>query len=295
MKILVTGAAGMLASDVVCLLHKQSHEVIKTDVNQRLPDIEVLDISQRDKVFRKVESAQPDYIFHFAAETNVDLCQKEPEHAFKVNTFGTENMALACKGFDSPLLYISTGNVFDGTKPTPYIESDSPSPINVYGKSKLEGELAVKNLLSHYFIIRAGWMVGGWELDKKFVYRVIQQLKQGKEELRVVSDKFGSPTFTSDFADNFMRILGTKQDGLYHMANKGTCSRYEIALKIVEFMDFKDKVKVIPIDSSQFPLLAPRPRSETLDNYKLNSLGINDMPYWQDSLRKYILSNKDKS
>jgi len=293
MKILLTGAAGMLAADVIQVLIRGKHQVIKTDINRRLPDIEKLDIVDSETVLRKVGSLRPDYIFHFAAETDVDLCQREPKHAFEANAFGARNMALAAKKFGSRLLYISTGNVFDGKKLTAYVESDQPNPINTYGKSKLQGEEEVKRLLSEYFIIRVGWMVGGWEIDKKFVYKIVQQLKQGKKELKVVSDKFGSPTFTKDFAANFMSVIDSQQFGLYHMANKGTCSRYDIAVKVVEYMGLRDKVKVVPISSSQFPLPAPRPDSEMLNNHKLDLLGINNMPYWQDSLKEYIISNEE--
>jgi len=294
MRILLTGAAGMLAADVLKVLARDKHEVSKIDIHQRLPDIERLDIVDSEKVFRKVKSIRPDYIFHFAAETDVDLCQQEPEHAFKINALGTRNMALAAKECRSRLLYVSTGNVFDGNKLAAYIESDKPCPINEYGKSKLQGEEEVKGLLSEYFIIRVGWMVGGWGLDKKFVYKIVQQLQEGRRELRVVSDKFGSPTFTKDFAANFMSVLDTKQFGLYHMANKGTCSRYDIALAVVELMGLRGRVEVVPIVSSQFPLPAPRPRSEMMNNHKLDLLKLNNMPCWQESLAEYIKTNKDE-
>jgi len=294
MKILLTGAAGMLAGDVIPVLIEAKHVVIKTDIQRGLTGVEVLDISKTDDVFCMVQRIRPDYIFHFAAETDVDLCQKKPEHAFRVNALGTKNMALAAKEFGSRFLYISTANVFNGDKPDPYVESDLPQSINIYGKSKTQGEIEVKQLLSGYFIVRAGWMVGGWEFDKKFVYKIIQQLRQGKEELKAVSDKFGSLTFTRDFAVNLMPLLNTNYFGIYHMANKGTCSRYDIALKIVELMGLNNKVRVIPISSDQFPLPAPRPRSEMLDNPKLNLLGLNNMPHWQESLAEYIKINEDK-
>ncbi len=294
MKMLITGAAGMLAAEVIPKLLEYNHKVIQTDINQRLPNIEALNIADSKEVFQKVESERPDYVFHFAAETDVDLCEKKPEHAFKINTLGTENIVLACKEFAVKLLYISSGAVFSGENLLPYTEFDIPKPVNIYGKSKLQGELIIKDLLSEYFIIRAGWMVGGWEIDKKFVYKIIQQLKEGKKELKVVADKFGSPTFTKDFATNFINVINTKRYGLYHLANKGTCSRYDMALKIVEFMGFKDKVKVNPINSDQFPLPAPRARSEMMCNYKLNLLEFNNMPRWEKSLEEYIEINKDK-
>ncbi|MFH1310133.1 MAG: SDR family oxidoreductase, partial [Candidatus Omnitrophota bacterium] len=198
MKILVTGAAGMLAAEVVPMLLTGGHEVIQTDINQRIPDIEALEVRDKAKVWDKIKKEKPDYVFHLAAETDVDLCEKDPDHAYIVNTLGTENIVVACKEFSSKLLYISTGAVFDGKKGI-YDEFDNVNPVNIYGRSKLEGEKIVQDMLTEYFIIRAGWMVGGWDLDKKFVYKIVQQLKQGKKELVAVDDKKGTPTFTKDF------------------------------------------------------------------------------------------------
>ncbi len=294
MKILVTGAAGMLSAEVIPELKKRNYKVIGIDIFQRLPDIQKLDIVSFSEVVELIEKKKPDFIFHLAAETNVDLCEKDPDHAFKVNTLGTENIALACQRFDIPLLYISTGGVFPGDKATAYDEFDVPNPANVYGKSKLEGESIIKNLLTKYFIVRAGWMVGGWEIDKKFVFKIIQQIKDGKKELRAVSDKFGCPTFTKDFAKNLLPLLDTERYGLYHMANKGECSRFDIAEKIVEYMGCQDTVKVMPVNSAEFPLPAPRARSERIYNYRLEMLGLNNMPHWEDSLREYIELNKDR-
>lgn len=294
MKILITGAAGMLAAEVIPELLKQGHEVIQTDINQRVPDIAALDVAKLEDVLHVTAQVQPDYIFHFAAETNVDLCEKDPDHAYRINTLGTENMAVACRQHSCALLYISTGAVFDGVKSGPHTEFDRPNPVNVYGESKLQGEVIVRDLLNRYFIIRAGWMVGGWELDKKFVYKIIQQLKSGKTELLAVADKFGSPTFTKDFAANLINVLNTGKCGIYHMANKGVCSRYDMAVKIVEFMGFKDKAAVKPVSSAVFPLPAPRARSEMICNYKLRLAGLDNMPSWESSLKDYIEANKDK-
>ena len=294
MRIFITGAAGMLASDIIRELKKQKHELLLFDIHQRLPDIQKLDVTDLKSVFEEVKKAKPDYIFHLAAETDVDLCERDPEHAFRVNTIGTENIALACQEFNIKLLYLSTAGVFYGDKQMPYTEFDIPRPKNIYGESKLQGEVIVRNFLSQCFIIRAGWMVGGWEIDKKFVYKIVQQLKEGKKELRVVADKFGSPTFTKDFAKNLMNVIQTNRYGLYHMTNQGTCSRHEIAVKIVEFMGLKKEVKVTPINSAQFPLPAPRADSEMMRNLKLDLIGLNHMPHWQDSLEEYIKVNKNK-
>ena len=294
MKILLTGSAGMLSADVIPALIKQGHELIQTDINQRLPVIRKLDITDSKEVFKQIGEHQPDYVFHLAAETNVDLCEEKPDHAFYVNTLGTENIALACQRHNVKLLYVSTAGVFHGDKDGPYTEFDIPNPINVYGKSKLEGEYIVKDLLNEYFIIRAGWMVGGWEIDKKFVYKIVQQLKEGKKQLTVVNDKFGTPTFTKYFAANFMNIINTQRYGTYHLACKGECSRYDMAVKIVEFMGLKENVSVQPVGSDKYPLPAPRARSEIMRNYRLDMLKINNMPDWQHCLKEYIETNKSK-
>jgi dTDP-4-dehydrorhamnose reductase len=133
-------------------------------------------------------------------------------------------------------------------------------------------------------------MVGGWHIDKKFVYKIIQ-LCQSHDKIKVVDDTFGSPTFTVDFAANMMAVVESGQFGLYHMGNKGVCSRFEMAKEIVDTMGLQDKVEVCPVSSDEFPLPAPRPKSEMLNNFKLEMLGLNKMPHWKDSLRHYITSN----
>lgn len=294
MKILITGAAGTLSAAVSTELSKEGHLLIKTDINERVPEIQKMDVANRDSIRFVMESQRPDYVFHFAAATDVDACEKDPGRAFLINAAGTENIALACREQDISLLYVSTGAVFYGDKPEPYTESDTPRPLNVYGKSKLAGEAAVQSILKRYFIIRAGWMIGGWDLDKKFVYKVVKQLRHGERDLAAVNDKFGSPTFTKDFAARLTGIISTERYGIYHLVNKGTCSRFDIALKIVEFMGLERSVKVRPVDSTSFSLPAPRGRSEMLHSERLSLLGCGDMPHWEEALREYIEINRDK-
>jgi len=291
MKILVTGAAGMLAAEVVSELKLNGHTVIETDINLRLSSIIKMDFTDINSIEDLIKQHKPDFIFHLAALTDVDLCEKEPELAYKVNYLGTENIALMCYKYNLPLLYISTGGVFNGQKVSAYTEFDQPDPVNKYADSKLRGEHIIQQLLTKYFIIRAGWMIGGGDIDKKFVFKIVQQLKEGKTELKVVDDKFGSPCFTFDFAKQILPIIETGRYGIYHCANGGFVSRYEIAQKIVELMSLKEKVKIHPINSAQFPLPAPRSRSEAIINYKLNLLGINKMPDWQKSLERYLSEN----
>jgi len=297
LKILLTGAAGMLASAVIDELERSDNIldseiiIIKSDINLRTPDIQYIDVCNFDEIDHWVRTEKPDYIFHLAAETDVDLCERKPDYAYKTNYIGTENMATVCLKYDIPFLYISSGSVFYGDKAEPYNEFDQPRPINIYGQSKLYGEIIVKQLLKRYFIIRAGWMIGGWEIDKKFVYKIVRQLLDGKKEINVVDDRYGTPTFTTDFAKNMLSLIKTGRYGLYHMANKGWATRYDIANKIVGFMELERKVKVNPVSSAEFPLSAPRPRSEMIDNLHLNLIGLNNMPPWQESLNKYIRMN----
>ena len=176
MKVLITGASGMLASGIIPVIAGEGHEIVQADKDPRLPGMVALDVTDPEAVTRIMEEENPDYVFHLAAETDVDLCEKEPEHAFAVNTHGTENVARVCKKSGARLLYISTGLVFDGKKTEPYTELDETNPISVYGRSKLEAEAIVEGLFEEYFIFRTAWMIGGWEIDKKFVYKIIQKI-----------------------------------------------------------------------------------------------------------------------
>jgi len=284
----------MLANDIIPVLKSQGHELILTDINPRLSGTIPTDITDAAQIRAHLKESHPDYCFHLTAETNVDLCEQKPEHAFRINRQGTRNIVMACKQTSVKLLYISTGGVFYGDKKEPYTEADEANPKNVYGQSKLDGERIVQQELKEYFILRAGWMVGGWEIDKKFVFKIVQQLREGKSKLRVVADKFGTPTFTIDFANNLMNVINSNRYGLYHMGNKGNCSRYDIAVKIVEYMGLTGKVEVEAISSDEYPLPAPRADSEMMHNAKLEALGMNNMPRWEDSLKHYIQSNSSK-
>ncbi|MDD2672916.1 MAG: dTDP-4-dehydrorhamnose reductase [Syntrophales bacterium] len=293
MKILLTGARGMLAHDVARVLERNNHLVVKTDIQQGADDIMRLDIRDRDGVFAFVREYSPDFIFHLAAETNVDLCEERPDHAFKVNAEGTENVATAALVYDTPLLYVSTAAVFPGDKAEPYTEDDEPAPVNVYAKAKLEGERLVRSLLERYFIVRAGWMIGGYDLDKKFVFKLIRQLMAGAKELYAVHDKYGSPTFTWDLAENMLLLVSSGRYGLYHCSNKGTATRYDIACELVRLLGLQEDVKVVSVDSSQFPLPAPRGRSEMIRNLRLGLLGMDRMPDWRKSLEVYLSGARD--
>lgn len=294
MKILVTGAVGMLGSALCPTLRKRGYEVCATDVDTSDERIECLDVRNHKLVKEIIEKINPDRVIHLAAETDVDKCELKPDHAYLTNTMGTQNVALVCQKHDIEMVYVSTIGVFDGHKPEPYTEFDEPNPINVYGRSKLEGEKFVQNLLRRYYIVRAGWMVGGGpKKDKKFVGKIIRLM--GKtSELKVVSDKIGSPTYTVDFSKCLAELVETGYYGLYHCTNKGYATRFEVAQKIVELLGRSD-VTIQSVSSAYFPLPAPRARSEMSRNYKLDLLGVNTMRPWQEALEEYITKNWKQS
>lgn len=287
MKMLVTGAAGMLGSALCPALKQKKHEVFVTDLTSTNDGIEYLDVRNLKQVEEAVQSFKPDIVMHLAAETDVDKCEISPDHAFKTNTLGTQNVSLVCQKRNVVMVYISTIGVFYGDQVEPYTEFDNPNPINIYGRSKLEGEKIVERLLNRYYIVRAGWMVGGGPArDKKFVGKIIKQMNE-TTTLKAVNDKIGSPTYTVDFSRCLINLVETGYYGLYHCTNKGYCSRFDVAKKIVDIFGRPD-VTVEPVSSAYFPLPALRARSEMSRNYKLELLGLDTTRNWEDALRDYI-------
>ena len=302
MKVLVTGAAGMLGNDLCNELERQSHQLIRTHKTIKEGGIQKLDVRDKEEVFSVIGYHKPDLVAHLAAETNVDKCEVEQDHAYLTNTIGTLYVALACQENNVLMTYISTAGVFDGKSNDPYTEFDQPNPINLYGKTKYEGEKIVQGLLNRYFIIRAGWMVGGGEKrDRKFIYKLLKQFEDGKKEFNILTDKKGSLTFTTDFARNFMPLLETQNYGIYHMTNKGYGTRYDVAKKTFEILDIKD-IRLNSFTSETYPkdaynvfsstaTPAPRPDSEVMRNYKLDLLGLNNMKGWESALEEYLVTN----
>lgn len=279
----VTGAGGMVGSYVKDVF--KGYDLVLTD---QVEGFDHLDVRDPSAVMHCMETNQPDIVLHLAAETDVDRCEKEPDWAFHANAIGTQNVALACQTHGGILVYISTAGVFWGDKPDPYTEFDTPHPANVYGESKLAGEVVVERLLQRYYIVRAGWMIGGGHKDKKFVGNIGRLMAKGTNPLRVVSDKVGSPTYARDLLGCVNRLLDTGYFGLYHMANQGRCSRYEVALEIRDLLGLSE-VTIEPVSSAHFPLPAPRARSEAMRNLKLDLLGLNAMRPWCEALHDYIL------
>jgi dTDP-4-dehydrorhamnose reductase len=279
---LVTGASGMVGSYVPEAF--KDYDLVSTDM---VEGCQRLDVRDPTEVMRVVKEVKPDVVLHLAAATDVDRCEQEPDLAFHTNAIGTQNVALACQEFDVTLVYVSTAGVFGGEKAEPYNEFDVPNPANVYGQSKLAGEQIVSSLLRRYYIVRAGWMIGGGEKDKKFVGMIARLIMRGTNPVKIVDDKIGTPTYAKDLLGGIHALLQTGYYGLYHLVNKGACSRYDIALLIREVLE-RPEIELLPVSSAYFPLPAVRARSEAMRNLKLELLDVHHMRPWQDALREYI-------
>ena len=287
--ILITGSSGMVGSTMIPVLESTGLQFLATDIDLSLTGVSYLDVRDFQAVEDAFRKFRPSFVLHLAAETDVDQCEVNPRNAFETNTLGTQNVAICCNRHEIPLAYVSTAGVFSGTKDEPYTEFDSPEPINVYGRSKHQGEVIVRSLVSRHFIIRAGWMIGGRERDKKFVAKIINQLSEGKTRIYAVQDKFGTPTYAKDFCELLLKLIVTPYWGTYHMACKGSGTRFDVASHIVESLRLED-VKVIPVNSDHFreEYPAPRPRSEVMENFMLELRGMNSMRHWKEALTEYL-------
>ena len=281
MKLFVTGAGGMVGSYVPDVF--RGVELVLTDI---VDGLERLDVTDADSVKRAIEKARPDVVLHLAAATDVDRCEKEPEWAHRANALGTENVVRACQDSGATLVYISTGAVFSGEKDELYVESDEPGPVNVYARAKLAGEHAVAARLAKYFIVRAGWMMGGGARDTKFVGKMAEFIAAGRTPLRAVADTRGTPTYARDLLGAVKQLLATGAFGLYHAGNAGSCTRYDMALAIRDSLGRPDIV-VEAVDSSVFPLPAPRGPSEAIRSLALERLGFAPRP-WREALHAYV-------
>jgi dTDP-4-dehydrorhamnose reductase len=267
----------MLGRDLTAHLRAR-HQVVPAD----LPEVDITDF---DLVRRTFDSTKLDVVIHTAAFTSVDDCEHRPDLAFQVNAEGTRNVAVACLEASLPMLYVSTDYVFDGQKPTPYAEDDLPNPLNVYGRSKLQGERHVKELLQAAWIVRTSWLFG--PLGKNFVRTILQRAQRG-ESLRVVDDQIGAPTYTMDLAEKLEQIVTRGNPGIYHVTNRGYCSWFEFAQEILRQAGLSHvPLFAIPTSASDRPAL--RPRNSRLAHTRLESEGLGLLPAWQDALTRYLL------
>ncbi len=267
MKVLVTGANGMLGQDLCPILEDAGCFVIETD-------IDTMDITNSESTKSVITSSHPDLVIHCAAYTNVDKAEEDLETATKINVTGVENIAKVCGSLDIPLVYISTDYVFDGTNKTPYKPDDKPNPINNYGLTKLQGEEMVKKYCSKYYIARTSWLYG---IHGKNFVETMLSLKD-KPELKVVDDQIGCPTWTVELANGILKLL-QKPYGTYHICGSGSTSWYGFAKEI--FRQSNIKVNLISCTTDEFPRPAKRPHYSVMDNDKI-------CRNWEAALNDYL-------
>ena len=275
MKVLVTGVKGQLGFDVV-------NECKKRNIDAIGVDIEEMDITNSMQVSAVIKNANVDAVIHCAAWTAVDKAEDEEEACRKVNKNGTENVVAVCRELDIPIMYFSTDYVFDGQGEKPWKEYDQRNPLNVYGQTKYEGELAVEAYPKH-FIIRISWVFG---VNGNNFIKTMLRLGKERGEVSVVNDQIGSPTYTYDLAELCVDMIITDKYGTYHASNEGVCSWYDFACEIFKQADLD--VKVTPVDSSKFPVKAIRPKNIRMSKSELARQGFNRLPVWQDALNRYL-------
>ena len=290
MKVFVTGVAGQLGYDCVEELKRRGIEALGSDLNT--PADVPLDITNRTAVLDTIKDIKPDVIIHCAAWTAVDAAEEKEnkDKVFAINVSGTQNLANAAKAVDAKMVYISTDYVFDGQGDQPWKPDDKNyAPINVYGQSKLEGELAVANTLDKYFIVRIAWVFG---LNGKNFIKTMINVGKTHDEVRIVKDQIGTPTYTYDLARLLVDMIQTEKYGYYHATNSeseegGYISWYDFCCEF--YRQYGLTTKVIPVSTEEYGLsVAARPFNSRLDKSKLVDAGFEPLPPWQDAVSRYL-------
>ena len=282
MKVLVTGVKGQLGHDVMNELALRGIEGIGVDVEE-------MDITDRTACETVIFREKPDAVIHCAAYTAVDAAEDNLELCRKINAEGTRNIARVCKAMDIKMMYISTDYVFNGGGQRPWEPDDHREPLNVYGLTKYEGEIAVEQNIQKYFIVRIAWVFG---VNGRNFIKTMLRLGKEKGAVSVVNDQIGSPTYTYDLARLLADMIQTDRYGRYHATNEGLCSWYEFACEIFRQAGM-DEVKVTPVDSDGFPAKAKRPSNSRMSKEKLTENGFERLPSWQDALGRYLKALKE--
>jgi dTDP-4-dehydrorhamnose reductase len=288
-RIYIAGCGGMLG-EAFYRVFGDRFELKCTDKDVNEDWLSFLDFRDGDAYRADVAAFRPDYLFHLGAHTSLEYCEQEIEDAYATNTLAVEDAVHIANALDIPLLYISTAGIFDGAQET-YDDWDLPNPLGHYARSKYHGERFVAENCRRHLICRAGWMMGGGPAkDKKFIQKLMKQLKDGSNELHVVDDKLGTPTYTLDFARNVELLLEKEQWGIYNMICSGVTSRLEVSQYLVEAAGLADEVKVTPVGSDYFKAeyFAARPASERLIPRKLQLRGLYVMRDWRTCLNEYL-------
>lgn len=284
MKVAVIGATGQLGMDVAEEFFRNGDQV------SRFSHVEI-EISCLSQVREVLLEAKPSLIVNTAAMHRVESCEQEPSGAYAVNAIGARNLALVARDLGAALIHISTDYVFDGSKKAPYLESDPALPLNVYGNTKLAGELFVQATTNKYFILRTSALYGKNPCRAKGGLNFVElmlKLAVERDELRVVNDEVVSPTSTAELAKQIVVLSGTENFGIYHASAEGSCSWFDFAAKIFEIADVRTKLVVAGLN--EFPAKVRRPKYSVLENQDLKKLGLNSFGSWEDGLRCYLAS-----
>lgn len=293
MKILILGSKGQLGSELQDILKSGRADLGEISENIKnakvIPmDLNELDITNLEQVKDKIKTLKPDVVINCAAATNVDKCEIDKETAFKVNSIGPRNLAIACEEIGTKIVQISTDYVFSGSSKIPLAEYDLTCPCNVYGKTKLLGENYIREFASKYFIIRTAWLYGF--SGHNFVY-TMRKVAKDNNYIKVINDQKGNPTNANDLAYHILKIIATEEYGIYHCTGKGECTWYEFAKLIVELSG--EKCEVRPCSSEDYKTLAKRPKYSSMDNMMFRNTVGDEMRNWEDALKSFI-SKLDK-
>lgn len=277
MVVLVTGASGQLGQAIQFLSDKYA------DIDFKFCSSSDLDITSLENCQLVFTKYKPDFCINAAAYTAVDKAESEPEKAHLINVVGAKNLAAVCKEFSTVLLHVSTDFIFDGTKKTPYLETDLPNPTGVYGQTKLDGEKAIQETFDHYFIIRTSWVYS--QFGANFM-KTMLRLASERDSLSVVNDQIGTPTNAVDLAKALLEIIKSNNNsfGIYNFSNEGQCSWYDFAKKIFEINNISINLQAIP--STSFPTPAKRPAYSVLDKSKIKDVFGFEVNNWEESLKK---------
>jgi dTDP-4-dehydrorhamnose reductase len=294
-KIYAIGAAGMLGAALVPYFESKGHDVMATDIDVNEPWIEYCDVASYHDMHQDMSYFKPTHVLNLAAKTDLEYCETHYGDAISTNAGGSANCVALAKKFNAVYVYISTAGIFDGTKEY-YSDEDKPNPLCAYGQTKYWGELIAQAAPKH-IVLRCGWQMGGAASgkDKKFVSKIMKQLKAGATELNVVTDKQGTPTYTKDFTKQIEKLVETQSYGVWNAVCQGDASRYDVAVELVHLLWLQDKVRINVVDSSFFKdeYFAERPASEKMLTTKLDNAGLNVMRHWKECLREYVAENPE--
>lgn len=279
--ILVTGSTGQLGSDVVKELLKRGYSTLS-------PNRSEFNLCSEDSIRNYILNSNCEAIVHCAAYTQVDKAEDEKDLCIKINATATKHIVKCAKILDIPMIYISTDYVFDGTKDGKYTENDETNPINIYGESKLAGEKYVQEILDKYYIVRTSWV---FNINGKNFIETMLRLSKANNQLSIVNDQIGSPTYTKDLSRLLVDMLETSKYGLYHATNEGYCSWYEFADTIFKLANINIDIKAI--NSNEYASRAKRPLNSKLSKDKLIEYGFKPLPHWEDALKDYLIRRRD--